>query len=174
MPTMKNIGRLLGAASLTLLLSAADAGPLVFTAYHADGRYALGETVGWTVRLAPGAERQPGSYSYTVVTNEKAVLKTGSFDLASGSAAIEALADHAGKLRVIVDYLAPPPPPPPSPAEIKAVNAAVRALILKADPSLKDVLAKYPDYQFVHPPIFNFKALEEDRVATLAASISAP
>jgi hypothetical protein len=169
---MKSI--LLGAASLTLVVSAAEAGPLVFTPYHADGRYAPGETIGWTVKLAPGAERLSGRYSYTIVENEKVVLKTGSFDLSSGSAAIEASTDRAGKLSVIVDYLAPPPPPPPSPAEIKAVNAAVRALILKTDPTLKDVLAKYPDYQFVHPPSFDFKVLEEDRVATLAAIVAAP
>ena len=37
------------------LLSAADESQLMFTPFHADGIYALGEKVGWTVTLAPNA-----------------------------------------------------------------------------------------------------------------------
>jgi hypothetical protein len=161
------------AAAFALLLGAAEAGDLTFTPYHADGRYAAGETVGWTVALAPSAQTTKGSYSYTVIENEKRDLKRGSIDLSSGNAKIEVPAGHAGRLRVVVDYLAPPPPTPPSPAQLKEINAAIRALVLKSDPSLQDVLDKYPDYQFVRPA-FDFRTLQEDRVATLNAAVAGP
>lgn len=159
------------ATAFALLIGPAAAGDLIFTPYHADGHYGVGDTAGWTVTLAPGAQAAKGSYSFTVIENGKVDLKRGSFALSSGSARIEVTAGHAGRLRVTVDYLAPPPPPPPSPAQLKQINAAMRALILTSDPSLKDVLDKYPDYQFVRPT-FDFRMFEEDRVATLTATVA--
>lgn len=156
------------AAVIAFLAGNAGAAPLVFTPYHADGHYHAGETVGWTV--TPGGAPQKGSYSYTVIEDEKVDLERGSFDLATGSARIEIPAVHDGRLCVIVDYMAPPPPPPPSPALLQQINAAMRALVLKTDPSLKDVLDKYPDYQFVHRG-FDFRMFEEDRVAMLTARV---
>jgi len=171
--TMKALARYAAAGAMVAmsLTVGANAGAPVFTPYHADGRYVGGDKVGWNVELAPGDKPEPGEYSFRITANEKAVVKTGSFDLKSGRASIEAPNGVTGKLLVVVDYMAPPPPPPPSPAQLKAINEAIRGLVLKTDPSLQDVLAKYPDYQFVHPH-FDFRMFEEDRVATLTATVS--
>src|SRR5579885_1999522 len=61
---------------------------LVFTPFHADGIYALGETVGWTVTPAPGTVPPKGRFSYTIKSNDLDVVKTGSFDLRSGTATV--------------------------------------------------------------------------------------
>ena len=57
-----------------------------FTPYKASGIYRLGEKVGWTATLPPGAA---GSYIYTVRKNNQVVLKTERLDFSRGRAAIE-------------------------------------------------------------------------------------
>lgn len=164
-----------GALAALLLFGAAApfamAGDLHFTPNHADGRYMPGQTVGWAVSLAPGMTAPGGSYSYTVIRDNKAQVTTGSFVLASRRAVIAFTTDQPGSLRVIVDYLAPPPPPPLSRAQIKQINKGVRTLLVAADPTIKPVLDKYPDYQFVHGPGFDFKMFMEDRIAILRAVV---
>jgi hypothetical protein len=162
---------LIAAACTTLSVHAAGAEDLSFVPFA--GSYAPGETVGWTVSLAPGAAPAPGSYSYTIIENEKTLAKTGSFDLKSGSAKITVRSDKPATVRVVVDYLAPPPPAPPSPASLQKINAAFRTLVVKADPTLADVMAKYANYPFIS---WNWNAMlsamNENRVATLTARIA--
>ena len=148
---------------------AAHAETLVFTPLQSH--YAAGDTVGWTVTPAPGAPSLPGTYSYRITKDETAVVKTGSFDMKAGKATIEMPSEGPASYRVIVDYLAPPPPPPPPPEVLKQENAAVRALLLKTDPTLKDILDKYPDYAFIHPT-FDLTRFNEDRIATLDATVA--
>jgi hypothetical protein len=164
----------LEALAALLLFSAATpfamAEALHFTPNRSD--YAAGETVGWDVSLAPGVTPRPGSYTYTVIRDGKVQVTTGSFTIKDGHAGFAFKAKRPGAFRIVVDYLAPPPAPPPSPAQMKRINAGMRALLIAADPALKAVLDKYPNYRFVRPQ-FDFSMFAEDRVATLHASVAA-
>ena len=150
--------------------SADDQAQLIFTPFHADGIYALGEKVGWTVSLPPGVVPPKGQFSYTVRSNDLDIVKTGSFDLRSGTATIEATFDRPAMLYVVVDHQAGLPPAL-SPAEYAEVNRDLAALLEKSDPSLKSLLARYPGYDLLHPE-FSFSAFAEDRVATLGAAVA--
>ena len=172
-PRLRN---LLGAALIACALapsagaSAADAPNLIFTPYHADGIYALGEKVGWTVTLAPDAAPPKGRFSYTIRSNNLDVVKTGSFDLSSGKATIETTFDRPAMLYGVVDYQ-PGFPAALSPAEYAQVNRDLQALLEKSDPALKPLLGKYPGYEILHPE-FPFGAFAEDPVATLGAAVA--
>jgi cephalosporin-C deacetylase-like acetyl esterase len=150
--------------------SAAEESPLTFTPFHADGIYALGEKVGWTVTLAPGAVSPKGRFSYTIRSNDLDVVRTGSFDLRSGSATIETTFEQPAMLYVTVDYQSGLPPAL-SPAEYAELNRDLAALLAKSDPALKPLLAKYPDYELLHPGL-SFSAFAENRVATLGAAVA--
>jgi cephalosporin-C deacetylase len=150
--------------------AAADQSPLVFTPFHANGIYALGEKVGWTVTVAPDAVAPKGRFGYTIRSNDLDVVKTGSFDMSSGTATIETTFDEPAMLYVAVDYQAGFAPVL-SPAEYAEVNRDLQALLEKNDPGLKPLLAKYPGYQLVHPE-FSFSAFAEKRVATLGAAVA--
>lgn len=96
-------GALLAAA--VLLLVAATSGraqQLTFTPYHADGIYAVGEHIGWTVAAAPGDTAARGRYTYTVRRDGLTIGKTGTLDLASGHAALEATLTQPGMILVEV------------------------------------------------------------------------
>src|SRR5476651_33346 len=67
----------------------APAPTIVAAPYHASGIYAAGEKAGWTISPAPGAAVPAADFTYTVKTNNSATIKTGAFNLASGSATIE-------------------------------------------------------------------------------------
>ncbi|MGH8297686.1 MAG: acetylxylan esterase [Steroidobacteraceae bacterium] len=149
---------------------AADEPQLVFTPFHADGIYALGERVGWTVTPAPGTVAPKGRFSYTIKSNNLDVVKTGSFDLASGTATIETPFDQPAMLYVVVDYQAGLPSSL-SPGQYAEVNRDLKALLEKSDPALKALLAKYPAYELLHPE-FPFGAFAENRVATLGAAVA--
>ena len=69
-----------------------------FTPFHANGIYQRGETAGWTVTAAGGS----GSYTYTIKTNNADVLKSGTLDLASGHATMEATLNEPAMLYVEV------------------------------------------------------------------------
>jgi cephalosporin-C deacetylase-like acetyl esterase len=73
---------------------------LVFTPYHADGIYQVGETVGWTVQ--PGPSPVTYSYAWTIRRNNAVVLAQGRLDLSSGKDTIEIAADEPGMLYVAV------------------------------------------------------------------------
>jgi (4-O-methyl)-D-glucuronate---lignin esterase len=155
---------------------AAVAGPseLTFTAFRADGVYAPGKRVGWTVTRAPGAGLPQDRYSYTVIRDENAIVKTGAFDLSSGSAEIELSSVSPASFRVIVDRIASPSPHPLTGEEARAINEGIRRLLTETDPSLRGVLEKYPGYRFVPAAHFDFTGLREHRVATLRAAARAP
>jgi cephalosporin-C deacetylase len=143
---------------------------LVFTPFHANGIYALGEKVGWTVTLAPNVVPPKGRFSYTISRNNQVVVKTGSFELRSGTATIETTFDQPAMLYVAVDYQAGFAPAL-SAAEYAEVNRDLQALLEKSDPALKPLLAKYPGYGLLHPE-FSFSAFAENRVATLGAAVA--
>jgi cephalosporin-C deacetylase-like acetyl esterase len=150
--------------------SAADAPKLIFTPFHADGIYVLGETVGWTVTLAPDAVPPRGRFSYTIRSNDLDVVKTGSFDLHSGTATIETAFDRPAMLYVVVDYQAGFPAAL-SPAEYAQVNRDLKTLLEQSDPALKPLLGKYPGYEILHPEL-PFGAFAENPVATLGAAVA--
>jgi cephalosporin-C deacetylase-like acetyl esterase len=150
--------------------SAADQPKLSFRPFHADGIYALGEKIGWTVTVSQGTAPPKGRFGYTIKSNDLDVVKTGSFDLSSGTATIETTFDRPAMLYVTVDYQAGFAPSL-SPAEYAQVNRDLQALLEKDDPALKALLGKYPGYELLHPE-FSFSAFAENRVATLGAAVA--
>jgi cephalosporin-C deacetylase-like acetyl esterase len=150
--------------------SAADGPQLSFTPYHADGIYALGDKIGWTVTPVPGGVAPKGRFSYRVKSNDLDVVKTGSFDLGSGTAAIELTFNRPAMLYVEVDYQAGSALAL-SPAEYAQVNRDLKALLEKGDPSLKSLLGKYPGYELLRPE-FSSGAFAENRVAVLGAAVA--
>ena len=152
------------------IASAAGAPQLIFTPFHADGIYALGEKVGWTVTAAQGTMPPKGRFSYTIKSNNLDVVKTGSFALGSGTATIETTFDQPAMLYVVVDYQ-PGFAPSLSPAEYAQVNRDLTALLERNDPALKSLLGKYPGYELLRPE-FSLSAFAENRVATLGAAVA--
>jgi cephalosporin-C deacetylase len=162
---------LLGCAlALPGAATAADPPQLLFTPFHANGIYALGEKVGWTVTAAPGTVPPKGRFSYTIKSNDLDVVKTGSFDLGSGTAIIETTFDQPAMLYVTVDYEAGFAPSL-SPADYAQINRALKALLEKSDPGLTSLLGKYPDYELLRPE-FSLSAFAENPVATLGAAVA--
>lgn len=150
--------------------AAAAEAQLTFTPFHAGGIYALGEKVGWTVAPARGVVPPKGRFSYTITSNDLDVVKTGTFDLSSGTAIIETTFDRPAMLYVTVDYQGGPAPAL-SAAEYAQVNRDLRALLEKSDPALKPLLGKYPGYELLRPEL-SFSAFAENRVATLGAAVA--
>ena len=70
-----------------------------FTPYKASGIYAVGEKVGWTAALPPGAAPASG-YAYTVRKNNQDVIKTGTLDFSSGRAVIETVLNEPAMVYV--------------------------------------------------------------------------
>ena len=72
---------------------AADAGSALvrptFTPRHANGVYALGDTVAWTAALPAGAVANPGGYIYKIRKNNLEILETGVLDFGAGPATID-------------------------------------------------------------------------------------
>ncbi len=81
--------------------AAAPAQQLSFTPFHANGIYDVGEKAGWTVTTgapAPAASK----YTYVIKKNNADVLQTGTLDLSSGTATIEATLNEPAMLYVEV------------------------------------------------------------------------
>ncbi|MGH7997268.1 MAG: acetylxylan esterase [Opitutaceae bacterium] len=74
----------------------------VFTPFHPDGIYALGETVGWTVTERAGRKADPVGYTYTVKEDNFTVIATGRLDLSSGRATMETRCKRPAMLYVTV------------------------------------------------------------------------
>jgi cephalosporin-C deacetylase-like acetyl esterase len=74
----------------------------VFTPYHRNGIYDVGERAGWTVALPDGATAPTGKYGFTIKRNQFDTIKTGELDLASGKAVIEAPSDEPAMINVQV------------------------------------------------------------------------
>ncbi|MEO5922262.1 MAG: acetylxylan esterase [Bryobacteraceae bacterium] len=60
----------------------------IVTPFRADGIYAAGERVGWTVALPQGA-RAAGRYTYAIRQNNSETIQTAELDLSQGPATIE-------------------------------------------------------------------------------------
>src|SRR5581483_2247030 len=99
--TMKLIGRATpSAVGIALLPAMLAAQQLVATPYQKTGIYHVGETVGWTVAVAPGQHAAPGAYAYVVKENGGPVIKSGSLDLSNGPTTIETSLRSPGMVRV--------------------------------------------------------------------------
>ena len=167
----RHVLRLVAASFALFLGTAAEAQQLSFTPFHSNGIYAPGEKVGWTVTLPAGAAASTGSYSYAIKTNDWDVLKTGSFDLSSGSATIETSYDNPAMLHVVVDQAAAPSSTQPSAAEISRIESRVKALLVENDATLKAFFAAYPNYTIISAPQSAAVAPAADHVATLGAAV---
>jgi cephalosporin-C deacetylase-like acetyl esterase len=71
-----------------------------FAPFHADGIYAVGERVGWTVTVPAGTHLPDGGYHYVIRRNNADALKESALDLSSGSATIETSLDAPGMVAV--------------------------------------------------------------------------
>lgn len=96
--------RILIAALLATLAGrpAAEAQQLTFTPHRATGIYEVGERAGWTVGVAPGQSAAAGRYSFTVRRDGLTPVDSGTFDLSSGRATIDASLARPGMLLVEV------------------------------------------------------------------------
>lgn len=83
-----------------LLVAAPAAGQPAFAPFHADGIYAVGERVGWTVTLPAGTPLPEGGYHYVVRRNNADTLKEAAVDLSKGSTTIETSLDAPGMVAV--------------------------------------------------------------------------
>ena len=101
----------LSAAGLALLLfaSLAEAQQLNFVPFNRTGIYRLGEKAGWTVSLPQAAAAPAAKYTYDIKKNNFDSIKTGTLDLASGSATIETTLEEPAMLYVTVRAEGAPP-----------------------------------------------------------------
>ena len=65
---------------------------LVFTPFHKNSIYRIGERAGWTVHALLGAGYT--RYHYELRENNFTVLKSGTLDLASGTGTVETVLDY--------------------------------------------------------------------------------
>jgi cephalosporin-C deacetylase-like acetyl esterase len=89
------------------LLCAQPAPPvqqLMFRPYHASGLYDVGDTVGWIVSRGPTAPTY--AYKWTILRNNKDVLKQGKLDLSSGKDRIEIVGDQPEMIYVAIEAYA--------------------------------------------------------------------
>ena len=61
----------------------------VFTPDHANGIYATGERIGWTMTFPTASQGVATRYAFTIRQNGGDVLSTGAIDLTRGSGRIE-------------------------------------------------------------------------------------
>jgi cephalosporin-C deacetylase len=127
----------------------AQAAELSFKPFHANGIYAVGDEVRWTVTAAPGMTPAPGGYTYTVKTDQMVPVGTGAFDLSTGSATIKVSVDHPAMIYVTIDRT---PVPQPSADDAAKLTDSLKALMAKNDPAVKSVLDKYPGFCLVTSP----------------------
>ena len=106
-------------AALAPLSAQRGAPPPIIAAapFRPTGIYATGEKAGWTITPVSGATLPAGDFTYTIKTNNSAIIQTGTFNFASGSAIIEVVQNEPAMLYVQVT-------PPPAPAAAPAANAA--------------------------------------------------
>lgn len=138
-------------AAAPLFAATALAAELSFTPLNPADIYKPGEELGWTVTAAPGAKPM-STYTYTVLENGAKEIGKGSFDLSKGGAVLSLKLDHPGMVYVTVDKTGTPPPMMPTSIEANKINAGLKTLLEKNDPSLKSLFDKYPDYCLVASP----------------------
>ncbi len=88
---------------------AVPAQQLTFAPFHSNGIYAAGEKAGWTVSLPKNATAPPAKYNYEIKKNNFDNIATGTLDLATGSATIEATLQEPAMLYVTVNAEGAPP-----------------------------------------------------------------
>ena len=93
------------AIAFSLAAPAARAEDPVFTPFHANGIYGLGEKAGWTVTPAKGAAA--ARYTYVIKKNNSGIVSTGALDLSSGSAVLSTTVDEPAMLYVEVNAATP-------------------------------------------------------------------
>jgi cephalosporin-C deacetylase-like acetyl esterase len=101
------------AAAFFLAVPPAEAQELIFTPFHQNGIYALGEKAGWTVTLPQGAAVSSPHYTYLIKKNNFDIIAAGELDLSSGSATIETALGEPAMLYVEVSAKTPPTPTAP-------------------------------------------------------------
>ena len=85
---------------ILLLVAAPAAGQPAFAPFHADGIYAVGERVGWTVTLPAGTPVPEGGYHYIVRRNNADPLKEAALDFSKAPTTIETSLDAPGMVAV--------------------------------------------------------------------------
>jgi cephalosporin-C deacetylase-like acetyl esterase len=93
--------------ALYLAVQPAQAQEPVFTPFHQNGIYAIGEKAGWTVTVPQGAASS-SHYTYTIRKNNFDVIAAGALDLTSGRTTIETALGEPAML--YVEVKADPPP----------------------------------------------------------------
>jgi cephalosporin-C deacetylase len=96
----------------------------------ATGIYDQGEKAGWTVKVAEGATAPTGKFSFVLKKNNLEQIKSGEFDLSSGSATIDTTLDEPGML-----YLDITPPPAEDGSNKKHLIAGAAIAPTKLQPS---------------------------------------
>ena len=171
--TARRVLSLFAASCALLFGTAAFAQPPqpIFTPFHANGIYALPDTVGWTVTLPSGAPAPTGSFTYTIRRNNLDVLKTGSFDLSSGTATIQFPYSEPAMLYVSVNQVAAPSSTPLSAPEVRQINDGLKALLADKDSALKPVFDRHPDLEILPVPQPS-SAPTGELIATLGAAVA--
>jgi len=144
------------AVSIFFLLAAhlCSAEQLTLTPYKPSGIYDIGEKVGWTAVLPPGAHPTSG-YTYTVKRNNQRVIKTGTLDFSAGPATIEVTPHEPAMIYVQISF----------PGGSMAVGAAV------APEKLQPSVPRPADFDsFWDSKIKMLKRIPEDPVLTPADS----
>ncbi len=132
-----------------------------FTPYKASGIYAVGEKVGWTAALPPGAAPTEG-YTYAVRKNNQDVIKTGTLDFSSGRAVIETTLDEPAMVYVQVST-------PGGAGQDTGAGLALGAAV--APERLQPSVARPADFDdFWASKIKTLKAVPENVVLTAADS----
>lgn len=132
-----------------------------FTPYKASGIYAVGEKVGWTAALPPGAAPAAG-YTYAVRKNNQDVIKTGTLDFSSGRATIETTLDEPAMVYVQVST-------PGGAGSTSSTSIALGAAV--APEKLQPSVARPADFDaFWASKIKTLKAVPENAVLTPADS----
>jgi len=139
---------------------------VVFTPWHADGIYRLGAAAGWTVTVPRGTPDPRGRFDYTIKRNDLDVIKTGSFSLATGTARFGTTLNSPAMLYVVVTYHPEPGPLPRK--DLATLDHTVKALLIRAEPSLRALFARHPHEQ----PLAARFACPERRIATLGAAVA--
>src|SRR5689334_2395563 len=120
--TMRRLFAAVLAATLAVCAAQAQVAPapaappfspnIVISPARANGLYAVGERVSWTVRQPLG---MPGAnYTYEVRENNFTVLQSGALDLSSGAAVVEGSLSRPGMISLVLRPIPPASGPAPN------------------------------------------------------------
>src|SRR5215207_7534651 len=133
-----------------------------FTPYRAGGIYAVGEKVGWTAALPPGAAPAAG-YAYTVRKNNQDVIKTGALDFSPARATVPNIEVTLDEPAMVYVQVSTPGGAGPTSSTSMALGAAV------APEKLQPSVARPADFDsFWASKIRMLKAVPENALLTPA------